>query len=48
MDLERQRENLKKLTDSQIMAKEGVKDALAARELAGLLKQLTRIRERLG
>jgi len=34
MDLERQRENLKKLTDSQIMAKEGVKDALAARELA--------------
>ncbi len=34
MDLERQRENIKKLTDSQIMAKEGVKDALAARELA--------------
>lgn len=34
MDLERQRENLKKLTDGQIMAKEGVKDAIAARELA--------------
>jgi len=34
MDLERQRENIKKLTDSQIMAKEGVKDAIAARELA--------------
>lgn len=34
MDLERQKENLKKLTDQQIMAKEGVKDALQAREMA--------------
>ncbi len=34
MDLDRQRANLKKLTDVQIMAKEGVKDAIEARELA--------------
>jgi len=34
MDLNRQRENIKKLTDVQIMAKEGVKDAQAARDQA--------------
>lgn len=34
MDLDRQKANLQKLTDQQIMAKEGVKDAIQARELA--------------
>ncbi len=34
MELERQRANIQKLTDAQVMAKEGVKDALTARELA--------------
>jgi len=33
-DLERQKANIKRLTDVQIMAKEGVKDAIQARELA--------------
>lgn len=34
MDLDRQKANLQKLSDQQIMAKEGVKDAIQARQIA--------------
>lgn len=34
MDIDRQKANLQKLTDQQVMAKEGVKDAIQAREMA--------------